>query len=261
MSTSRLLDSVVRALDILEVLDVEGEMTNTKIAQKLGMEKSTVFRTLNTLKAKNFVRQDPESLKYSNSYKLFEMGHNVARRTGLPKQAFRFMRKLANTVKGAINLGVLEGDKVVYLDKIESDETVKVCMKIGQGIPLYCTGLGKSLLAHYSQQAVTAIIGSGPYKRYTENTITTLDQLMTDLAEVRKRGYAIDNEEHLWGILCIAAPVFNSKSEPIASLSVALLKKPLTVSDTNIKEIGQAVYEAAEGLTGSVGGRSPNYLY
>jgi DNA-binding IclR family transcriptional regulator len=258
MANSRLLDSVVRALDILEVLDSEGEMTNTKIAQHLGMEKSTVFRTLNTLKAKNFVRQDPETLKYYNSYKLFEMGHNVARRTGLPKQAFRFMRKLANTVNGAINLGVLDGDKVVYIDKIVSDETVKVCMKIGQGIPLYCTGLGKSFLANMSEQAIKAIIGPGPYAPYTERTITSYEDLAADLSETRKRGYAIDNEEHFRGIVCVASPVYNAKGETIASLSVAVVKIYNGKTAIDFESLGQAVYEAAEGLTGSVGGQNPS---
>jgi DNA-binding IclR family transcriptional regulator len=260
-SSKTLLYSVTRALDILEALDAEGEMSNTKLAEKLGMEKSTVFRALHTLKAKNYVRQDPETLKYSNSYKLFEMGHNVARRTGLPKQAFRFMRKLANNVKGAVNLGVLDGDKVVYIDKIESDETVKVCMKIGQGIPLYCTGLGKALLANLPQQAVKSIVGPGPYSRFTDSTLTSFEELVKDLAQVRNRGYAIDNEEHLRGIICVAAPVFNAKGESIAALSVAVPKITANDdSDIDFKALGQAVYEAAEGLTGSVGGSPPSHL-
>lgn len=126
MAESKLIESVVRVLDILELLDVEGEMSVTEIAQKMAMEKSTIYRAINTLKAKHYVSQDPDTLRYSNSYKLFEMGHNVARRTGLPKMAFRFMRQLSQDVKGAVNLGVRDGRKVVYIDKIESDETVKV---------------------------------------------------------------------------------------------------------------------------------------
>jgi DNA-binding IclR family transcriptional regulator len=261
MTTStRLLDSVARALDILDVLDANGEMTNTSVARLLGMEKSTVFRTLNTLVAKNYVRQDPETLKYSIGYKLFEMGHNVARRTGLPKQAFRFMRRLANICRGAINLGVLDGDKIVYIDKIESDETVKACMKIGQGIPLHCTGLGKAHLAHMSREAVKALIGPGPYQRYTDNTMTAFDDLVADLSEVRRLGYAIDDEEHLKGIVCVAAPAFNSKGEVIAALSVAVLKNLVNDSEVDAKILGHAVYEAAEGLTVSVGGRRPGHL-
>jgi DNA-binding IclR family transcriptional regulator len=149
---------------------------------------------------------------------------------------------------------------VVYIDKIESDETVKVCMKIGQGIPLYCTGLGKSFLASMSHQAVKTIIGPGPYKPFTEKTITTFDELAADLDETRKRGYSIDDEEHFRGICCVAAPIYNAKGETIASLSVAVLKIYNGESEIDFKFLGQAVYDAAEGLTGSVGGQRPSHF-
>ncbi len=145
--TANLNKSVIKALEIIELLDSEGSMGITEIASRLSLDKSSVFRALNTLKHKHYVRQDPETLKYANSYKLFEMGHNVVRETGLPKMAFHFMRRLAREVDGAVSLGVLDGLKAVYIDKIESDATVTVSMKIGQSLPLYCTGMGKALLA------------------------------------------------------------------------------------------------------------------
>lgn len=259
MAESRLIESVVRALDILELLDAEGELGITEIARKLDMEKSTVYRAINTLRARHYVSQDPDTQKYSNSYKLFEMGHNVARNTGLPKMAYRFMRRLAQTTKGAVNLGVRDGEKVVYIDKIESDETVKVCMKIGQGIPLYCTGLGKALLAYLPEREVRAIIGREPFQRFTETTCRDIDDLLEKLAETRKRGFSIDDEEHIMGILCVASPAFNAKGETIAALSVATPK--MSHNDPAIlEELGQAVCEAAEGFTQSLGGRRPVYF-
>lgn len=256
MAESRLIESVGRALDILEALDTEGEMGITEIARKLGMEKSTVFRTINTLRARHYVRQDLDTQKYSNSYKLFEMGHNVARNTGLPKMAFRFLRGLAKTSKGAVNLGVRDGDKVVYIDKIESDDTVKVCMKIGQGIPLYCTGLGKALISHLPEWEVRSILSREKFQRFTETTICNIEDLLADLGEIRKRGYSIDDEEHLPGIVCVAAPVFNAKGETIAALSVATLVMS-HLEPAQVGRLGQAVCEAAEGFTESLGGRRP----
>ena len=258
MAESRLVESVLRALDILEVLDVEGEAGVTEIAKKLAMEKSTVYRTINTLKARHYVSQDPATLKYANSYKLFEMGHNVARNTGLPKMAFRFMRRLAGTVKGAVNLAVRDGLKAVYIDKIESDETVKVCMKIGQGIPLHCTGLGKAFLAHMPERELRALLGPGPWERFTEFTVTGPEELLEDLALTRRRGYSVDDQEHLPGIVCVAAPVFNAKGETIAALSVAV---PVMAHEEKapVAELGQAVCEAAEDFTRSIGGRAPLY--
>ena len=259
MAESRLIESVVRALDILEVLDNEGELGVTEIARKLGMEKSTVFRTINTLRARHYVRQDQDTQKYSNSYKLFEMGHNVARNTGLPKMAFRFLRSLSKASKGAVNLGVRDGNKVVYIDKIENDDTVKVCMKIGQGIPLYCTGLGKALLAYLPDWEVRSILGREKFHRYTDTTLPDVEALLEDLGQIRQRGYSIDDEEHLPGIFCVAAPVFNAKGETIAALSVAtLMMSPL--EPEQIRHLGQSVCEAAEGFTESLGGRRPHNM-
>ena len=259
MAESRLIESVARALDILELLDAEGEMGITEIAKKLNMEKSTVYRSINTLRARHYVGQDQDTLKYSNSYKLFEMGHNVARNTGLPKMAFRFMRNLAKVSKGAVNLGVRDGLKVVYIDKIESDETVKVCMKIGQAIPLYCTGLGKALLSYMPEREVRSLFGRQTFERMTYATIRDVDTLVEDLALTRQRGYSIDNEEHLMGIVCVASPAFNAKGETIAALSVALPK--MAHSDSSrLEELGQSVYEAAEGFTQSLGGRCPAFF-
>lgn len=256
MAESRLIESVVRALDILELLDAEGEMGITDMARKLDMEKSTVYRAINTLRSRHYVSQDPDTLKYSNSYKLFEMGHNVVRNTGLPKMAYRFMRRLAQISKSAVNLGVRDGQKVVYIDKIESDETVKVCMKIGQGIPLYCTGLGKALLAYVPEREVRGILGRENFEHFTATTIGNVGDLLADLAKVRQRGYSIDDEEHLMGILCVAAPAFNAKGETIAAISVATPK--MNHSDPAvIDRLGRLVYEAAEGFTQSLGGRRP----
>ncbi|MDR1920158.1 MAG: IclR family transcriptional regulator [Candidatus Adiutrix sp.] len=259
MTKSKLIESVVRALDILELLDAEGEMGITEMADKLDMEKSTVYRAINTLRARYYVSQDPDTLKYANSYKLFEMGHNVVRNTGIPKMAYRFMRKLAQGSRGAVNLGVRDGKKVVYIDKIESDETVKVCMKIGQSIPLHCTGLGKALLSFMSEREVRGLLGRDPLERFTEKTHGNVEDLLADLAEIRKRGYSVDNEEHIMGILCVASPAFNAKGEAIAAISIASPKMSHNGPGC-IEELGQAVYEAADGFTKSIGGRRPVYF-
>jgi len=256
MAESRLIESVGRALDILEMLDAEGELGITEIARKLGMEKSTVFRAINTLRARHYVRQDPDTQKYSNSYKLFEMGHNVARNTGLPKMAFRFLQNLARCSRGAVNLGVRDGDKAVYIDKIENDDTVKVCMKIGQSIPLYCTALGKALLSYLPEWEVKSILSQIKFHRYTETTICNIDDLLADLSEIRERGYSIDDEEHLPGIFCVGAPVFNAKGETIAALSVAAVVMP-RLEPAQIVCLGEAVHRAAEDFTESIGGRRP----
>lgn len=131
-------------------------------------------------------------------------------------------------------------------------------MKIGQGIPLYCTGLGKALLAYLPEWEVRSIIGQEKFHRYTANTLLNVELLLKDLSQIRQRGYSIDDEEHLPGILCVGAPVFNAKNEPIAAISVAtLMMTPL--KPEQIRELGQSVCQTAESFTESLGGRSPRH--
>lgn len=201
MGNGNLNKSVLKALEIIELLDLEGALGITEIALRLGMDKSSVFRALNTLKSKYYVRQDPDTLKYSNSFKLFEMGHNVVRETGLPRAASHFMRQLSCEVEGAVNLGVRDGHRAVYIDKIDSESTVRVNLKVGQSLPLYSTGMGKSLMAFLPEDSLRELLDDLVFEKSCPNTHDGPDSLLDDLAEVRRRGYAVDDEELLFPYL------------------------------------------------------------
>ncbi len=256
MSAGNLNKSVIKALEILEILDAEGALGITAIASRLGLDKSSVFRALNTLKSKHYVRQDPETLKYSNSYKLFQMGHNVVRETGLPKMAYRFLRQLAREVEGAVSLGVLDGCQAVYIDKIESDATVRASMKIGQSLPLYCSGIGKALLAYLPEEKLRELLKELVFEKLTPNTHRSLDSLLADLAETRRRRYSIDNEEHIPGLFCVAAPVFDASAVPIAAVSVSNVR--IMVPDRRaVERLAASVLKATDDFTASIGGRRP----
>ncbi len=256
MSVGNLNKSVIKALEIIELLDLEGAMGITEIAGRLNMDKSSVFRALNTLKSKHYVRQDPDTLKYANSYKLFEMGHNVVRETGLPKLGYRFMRQLSREVEGAISLGIRDGLKAVYIDKIESDATVRVSMKIGQSLPLHCTGMGKSLLAYLPEDQLREIVAGLSFEKNAPNTHLTPESYLTDLEGVRRRGFSIDDEEHIPGLYCVAAPIFDASGMPIAAISVANVKVS-PIDQSAVDHLARKLVKATSEFTASLGGRHP----
>lgn len=256
MGNGNLNKSVLKALEIIELLDMEGALGITEISLRLSLDKSSVFRALNTLKSKHYVRQDPDTLKYSNSFKLFEMGHNVVRETGLPKVASSFMRQLSCEVEGAVNLGVRDGHRAVYIDKIDSDSTVRVSLKVGQSLPLYCTGMGKSLMAYLPDDHLRELLADLVFEKSCPNTHTGPDSLLDDLAEVRRRGYAVDDEEHLPGLFCVAAPIFDADGAVIAAISVAHVKMGLP-NQAAVENLAHKVLKATEGCTASLGGRHP----
>lgn len=254
MSGGNVINSVLKTLNLVELLDACGEMGVTEIARKMGFEKSMVSRMLNTLKAKKYVRQNPDTLKYSNSYKFYELGQNVIRNPGLPKMALRFMNELAALVpEGSVNLAVREGYEAVYIEKIESAATISVSMKIGQTLPLHCSAAGKALLMFQAEDKLRHISGLLQFDKFTPNTIGGFIELRKELEESKKRGYALDDEEHLAGIRCAAAPVFDSRGQTIAAISVSCPAMP-SGNCRDLDEIGRAAQKTALEFTDFLGG-------
>jgi DNA-binding IclR family transcriptional regulator len=219
---SNLVQSIIKGLNILELLDREGALSIAEISEGLQLQKSTVHRLVSTLKHKGYVLQDPVTLKYRNSFKLFEMGNNTVERLGLRREAQALLEELNVKTKETVNLAILDGFHIIYIDKIESPETIRIGLNIGKRLPAYCTGLGKVILAYLKKEKLNKLLQEHPLKRYTKNTICDKDELIKHLEQVRKQGYSIDNEEYIDGLKCIAAPVMNYKGEVVAAISIAI---------------------------------------
>lgn len=256
MAKENKLQSVERAFSVIELLDVCGELGVTEIGKRLSMDKSTVFRVLATLKSLGYIAQNSSSSKYYNSYKLFEIGTNVARRTGLPKLAHPYMLELSQLTGEAVNLAVRDGAQALYLSKIESTDTIKVCMNLGQTIPLYCTGLGKALIAYCPEEEVREIFRDQHLFRYTPKTFTDISSLLVELKKIRSCGYSVDDEEHIKGIHCIAAPVFDSGKNVLAAISIALPQFRFEEMDDG-ERLNYLVRDVARNFSASLGGREP----
>ncbi len=254
MAKDNKLQSVERAFSVIELLDVHGELGVTEIGKRLSMDKSTVFRVLATLRSLGYIAQNSSSSKYYNSYKLFEIGTNVARRTGLPKLAHPYMLELSKLTGEAVNLAVRDGAQALYLSKIESTDTIKVCMNLGQAIPLYCTGLGKALIAYCSEEEVREILCEQHFYRYTAKTFTDISSLLADLEKIRGCGYSVDDEEHIKGIHCIAAPVFDSGKNVLAAISIALPQFRFEEMGDG-ERLNYLVRDVARRFSASLGGR------
>ncbi len=241
--------SVLKALDILELLDGEPGLGVTEVAGRLEMEKSTAFRLLNSLRIRGYVRKDPESHRYSNGFRLFEMGNNVVKNMGLKEQAFPFLQELSQKTGEAVNLAIRDGRDVVYLDKIESQATIKVDLHVGKRMPMYCTGLGKAILAFMDPEEVKALYPDETFERFTSNTHGDLASLMKELKRIRKQGFAWDNEEYVQDLVCIAAPVFGIGNDVVAAMSVASPKFRYDSDPGKFQETRDHVVEVAEKLS------------
>lgn len=141
--------------------------------------------------------------------------------SSLTKLGHAYIQKLYYQTQETVHLGVLSDVKVLYIDKIDSNHTLRMHSYIGYQANVYCTGIGKALLAWLSPQVLNEIIPRIEFKEYTETTITDATEFEKHLAKIKKQGYSVDNEEHEKYLYCLAVPIFDMRDHPVAAVSVS----------------------------------------
>ncbi len=221
---SNQVKSVVKAFLIMEELDRSGELSIGEMSERLDMDKATVHRLVNTVKASGFVVQNPDNKKYSNSLKLLAMGNRVMGKLGVKQIARPYMEELSEKTGETVNLGTVVDNRIIYIDKLLSNSTIKVDLGVGVTVPVYCSGLGKAILAFTPEQELEEIMKSLSFERYTDNTITDRKRLLEEFAKIRHAGFAVDDEEYIGGLVCFGAPIFDFDGVPVAAVSISCPK-------------------------------------
>jgi IclR family transcriptional regulator, KDG regulon repressor len=247
------VQSVVRTLQILEVLASEGDLNLRDLAERVGIHKSTLFRFMRTLCERGYARRDPDTERFSLTLKVFQLGSTVYARVDLVKLASPFLVRLSSTTRETVHLAILDAGNLVYLSKIESTHSLRVAMqsRVGLTAPAYCTAMGKVLLAFADTDVLDAYLSSCNFVRHTEKTISDRLQLLAELQITRNRGWAVDDEEHENGVRCVAAPVRDRSGSVIAALSISGPTIRLTLD--RIEPMRSLVCEAAEEMSRLLG--------
>ena len=247
---SESIRAVERALDVLMCFTSQTpELTMTQISELVGLNKSTVHRLLATLEGKRFVERNPETGVYKLGIRLVQMAFLTMEHNDLRRLAAPFLHSLCDQYHENVNLSVLDDTDVVYVDVIESSQRVKLAASSGQRLPAFCTASGKAILAFVPEENVKRILERG-VSRYTQNTILSQKAFFENIQEARERGFALSEQEFEEGINAIAAPIFNSKSKPIASVSIAGPAYRLTRE--RMLEIGPDLVAAANNIARDV---------
>lgn len=214
----------------------------TQISEQIGIHKSTVHRLLATLEEKKFVERDPSTGAYRLGINMLQMAYLTLQRNDLRNIAARYLRQLNEECRETVNLTILDGPDVIYLDVIESPQRVKLAAATGQRLPAFCTASGKAILAFSPDEVVEQVLAHG-MPRYTQNTLVSIDNFLEDLNKTRERGYSLSLQEYEEGINAIAVPILNHKNQPIASIAVA--GPSYRLSEENMIEIGQQLLATA----------------
>src|SRR4051794_20459952 len=216
------VQSLERALDLLEALAGADELGVSEIAAQTGLVPSTAHRLLGTLVARGYASQSPTTGRYMLGYKLLELTSGVQDRLGRLRTAARpHLEAIQNETGETTNLVVLEGRDVVYIESVSGTRSVRLHTEVGRSIPAHTSGAGKALLAWREPADVADLLDGAPLTPSTPRTLTSLDALQEDLSRTRHRGYATDNEEHEPGVACVATPILDHAGTPLAAISVS----------------------------------------
>lgn len=235
-----MVKSVDKTFGILEYLaEYQQPVSLGEISENLNTNKSTVRRFMLALKRLGYVEQDPDSRLYNLSHKIAWLGRGIQRDVSLSSIAAPYMDYLALETGETINLGILKGAEILYIDKRESPHRLRLCVEVGGTGPLHATALGKSIIAHIPRSEINRLISSGfQLTKYTERTISTWAELDRELDLVRREGIAYDRQELIDGLFCVGAPVLMG-DEVIAAISIST---PITrINDTRTELFIQLV--------------------
>jgi IclR family acetate operon transcriptional repressor len=245
-----------RALDVLEALaQGTGPLGATEVARRVGTTKSAAFRILSNLERRGYVGKDPETTKYRLGSRLAYLGERSLGTIDLRRVAGHGLETLHRRFEETVNLGVLDGREVVYVDMVESRHGLRMAARVGARDVAHATALGKAMLAFLPPERRRRLLRA-PLARRTERTITDPAALAGELDRVRARGVAEDRGENETGARCLGAPIFDHAGLPIAAISVSAPESRL--DDDRAAEVAATLGAVAAEVTRLVGGRPPD---
>jgi len=252
------VQSLSRALSILNTLadDEHTGLRLTEVAHRVGLATSTAHRLLTTLEENRYVRFDQSTGLWSVGVQAFVAGNSFVRTRDIVTVAKPFMRQLMEECGETVNLAVENRGEVVYLAQVECHKLMRTITRPGGHVLMHCSGVGKALLATFAEREVEKILKKFGLPRETEKTLDTMPRILTDLGDIRQRGYAIDDEENAVGLRCVAAVIFDEQSEALGGLSLSGPTARMT--DDRLLKLGEQVAAMAGRITAELGGRKPS---
>lgn len=249
------VQSLGRALSILERLADADGMTLTDLAQSVGLAPSTTHRLLTTLQQRRFADFDEEYGVWVIGVGAFNVGNAFLRNRRIVTLGRPVMRRLMEDVGETVNLAVEDQSELVYVTQFESHAPMRAFFRPGRRAPMHASAVGKAMLAEMDDAKVTDYLHRKGMPRFTDKTIVDPAALRAELQQVRERGWAVDDEEHTVGMRCVASTIHNEHGEVIAGVSVS--GPSVRVTETRLGELGARVVQAANEITEQIGGAVP----
>ena len=248
-----MVNSVSRAAIILEYLSENDNRGLADIAKSLGIPKSSTHAILLTLQHYKIIERDERTKQFHLGIKLIELGNRAQIELDICRISKPYLNGINKKTGETVHLTVLDYDEVLYVDCVESQKRLRTYSVIGVKAPLYCTSVGKAILAFQNTEYINRIIKDKGLSKITEYTITSKKNFLKELNDIRTQGYAVDNMEHEDHLRCIGAPIYNSRGEVFASISISGPTQRNTLE--KIPEFADIVLTATEEISRKLGWR------
>lgn len=218
----KIIHSLDKGLEVLELVAANGEEVGlSELAQTLGWDKSTVFRLLTTLIRRGYVDQDAETKRYRLGFRILHLERQLFQSLDLPRMSRDVLTRLANATGEAAHLATLHQSQVIIIAQRDSPERMAVNAHVGTIEPVHCTALGKAILMQVSDQALEEFLEAYDFVPYTPRTLTSREALLENVRRARAAGYAVDDEEFMPEVRCVAAPAAIPNSRLLHAIGIS----------------------------------------
>jgi DNA-binding IclR family transcriptional regulator len=250
--------SLLRAIDILGLLEENAALSVTEISDLLALPRSTTYKFLAVMRECRFLDYDQSLEKYKLGMKLFELGTAVQNRIAIDRIAHPYMEELSNQLGETVGLTVLDGNCALYVEKVEPESNRPMVILLRKGIrfPLHAGAASKILLAHQQDEKIETFLKTQRLVKYTEKTIIDPVKLRKEVKAIRKAGFAFSEEEIDLGVRALAAPIFNYEGKIAAGLVV--FGPAQRIDDQKKEKILKSILECSKKISKRIGGKVGN---
>jgi len=228
------IQSVSRALSILELFsDKRPSLSVSQVAEITGLNRATCYRFCQTLRKLGYLEELGDR-RFRPGLKAVSLAHSALSSRELPELAQPYLQRLREDINETVNMGLLDDTEVVYVARVLSDHLISLRLYVGSRLPAYASSLGRSILAFLPEDQAAAIIDRSELKAITTHTIIDRKRLLAELALIRERGYALNDQEIANGLRGVAAPVLTEAGAPLAAINISIphpLKGPAEIED------------------------------
>ena len=229
------IETLERGLSVLSLFSNDtSELTLTEISRAADINMTTSLRIASTLEGAGYLRRDPETKRYRPSLKVLQLGFSALRSMDIRQSARPYLELLSKETGETVSLAVLDGLEIVYVDRIRNRQIVGVVLGMGSRLPAHCTSMGKAMLAYLPEDRLKTRLNGADLQACTGNTISETDSLEADLAKVRRRGYAVNNQELAVGLRAVAAPIWGEHGQVVAAINISGSTE--TISRSRLKQ-------------------------